>query len=224
MTVTTESKSKSKSKSTSLLNSIFKEKRNKDEKSTTKNENVNESNESKNNSLSNLFNVSSNFPDRPNISISKSNTSKTPKIDKKNTQDTKKQIVKGGKKRVRDIKRQGKKSSTSVERINEEETKPAKVKDANMNDETKAKGSPNDVETKNDKNQDERTIFVGNLPLSISRKQLASIFKQCGRVDSTRLRSILPTGVKLPPERKGQQVSNEFCLLKEEAGSGKLWT
>ena len=52
-----------------------------------------------------------------------------------------------------------------------------------------------------------RTLFVGNLPTSISRKALASIFKSCGTVVSARLRSVAVTGVKLPPEQAGNQVS-----------------
>jgi RNA recognition motif. (a.k.a. RRM, RBD, or RNP domain) len=55
-------------------------------------------------------------------------------------------------------------------------------------------------------NVDERTIFVGNLPLTITRKSLANIFKSCGNVESSRLRSVAAAGVKLPTERAGDQV------------------
>ena len=54
--------------------------------------------------------------------------------------------------------------------------------------------------------ESERTIFVGNLPVDITRKALASIFKPCGTVLSTRLRSVAVSGVKLPPEQAGNQV------------------
>lgn len=59
----------------------------------------------------------------------------------------------------------------------------------------------------------DRTIFVGNLPLSITRKQLAQIFKHCGRVHSTRIRSQSVTGVKLPPQQKGNQnLMRKVCV------------
>jgi hypothetical protein len=59
------------------------------------------------------------------------------------------------------------------------------------------------------KEEEERTIFVGNLPPDISRRSLAGIFKSCGTVASTRLRSIAVAGVKLPPEQAGNQVREE---------------
>ena len=55
--------------------------------------------------------------------------------------------------------------------------------------------------------EEERTIFVGNLPPDISRKALAGIFKECGKVASSRLRSVAVAGVKLPPSQVGNQVS-----------------
>lgn len=52
---------------------------------------------------------------------------------------------------------------------------------------------------------EERTIFVGNLPIDTTRKSLANIFKPCGKVESCRLRSVAAAGVKLPTERAGDQ-------------------
>ncbi len=70
--------------------------------------------------------------------------------------------------------------------------------------------SPENATTKKTKEElkeeEERTIFVGNLPPDISRRSLAGIFKRCGIVASTRLRSIAVAGVKLPPEQAGNQV------------------
>lgn len=63
-----------------------------------------------------------------------------------------------------------------------------------------------------------RTLFVGNLPTSISRKALASIFKSCGTVVSARLRSVAVTGVKLPPEQAG----NQNMMRKVCANTGKV--
>jgi nucleolar protein 12 len=69
-----------------------------------------------------------------------------------------------------------------------------------------------------DKSEEERTVFVGNLPPNISRKALASIFKECGKVSSSRLRSIAVAGVKLPPN----QVGNQNLMRKVCANTGKL--
>ena len=69
-----------------------------------------------------------------------------------------------------------------------------------------------------DKSEEERTIFVGNLPSNISRKALASIFKECGKVSSSRLRSVAVAGIKLPPD----QVGNQNLMRKVCANTGKL--
>ena len=69
-----------------------------------------------------------------------------------------------------------------------------------------------------DKTEEKRTIFVGNLPSDISRKALASIFKDCGKVSTSRLRSIAVAGVKLPPN----QVGNQNLMRKVCANTGKL--
>ena len=59
---------------------------------------------------------------------------------------------------------------------------------------------------RNDDNDvEERTIFVGNLPLHTTRKSLSKIFHDCGPIVSTRIRSVAVTGVKLPPSHAGNQ-------------------
>ena len=65
--------------------------------------------------------------------------------------------------------------------------------------------SKNDPEK--DKDAEERTIFVGNLPLTTTRKTLAALFRDCGPVASCRIRSIPVTGIKLPKEQSGNQTS-----------------
>ena len=52
---------------------------------------------------------------------------------------------------------------------------------------------------------DERTVFVGNLPLHMTRKALHRLFTDCGRIASTRIRSVAAAGVKLPPSQAGNQ-------------------
>jgi hypothetical protein len=59
-----------------------------------------------------------------------------------------------------------------------------------------------------------RTIFVGNLPLeTTTRKSLKALFSNCGKVESVRLRGLPTTGVKLPPQLAGNQVSRERLAL-----------
>ena len=57
------------------------------------------------------------------------------------------------------------------------------------------------------------TIFVGNLPPSTTRRSLATMFKSCGKVESSRLRSIAVEGVKLPPDKAGDQnLMRKVCV------------
>ncbi len=66
--------------------------------------------------------------------------------------------------------------------------------------------------------EEKRTVFVGNLPADITRRALAGIFKPCGEVASSRLRSVAVAGVKLPPEQAGnQKLMRQVC-----ANTGKL--
>ena len=61
----------------------------------------------------------------------------------------------------------------------------------------------------NSNNVKDRTIFVGNLPLvTTTRKSLAKLFRGCGPIESTRIRSVpvvLGVGVKLPQSMAGNQ-------------------
>lgn len=73
-----------------------------------------------------------------------------------------------------------------------------------------------------------RTIFVGNLPITVKRKQLNRLFSQYGEVDSVRLRSVpldLESKKKLPRKAaviKGVVSSdrggtNAYVVFKEQA-------
>lgn len=62
------------------------------------------------------------------------------------------------------------------------------------------------------KEQNNRTVFVGNLPSFTTRKMLRSLFVDCGKVQSTRLRSLAVTSVKLPPNQAGnQKLMRKVC-------------
>ena len=46
--------------------------------------------------------------------------------------------------------------------------------------------------------KDERTVFVGNLPLTVTKKNIKKLFMQCGRVESLRFRSMAIAPGRLP--------------------------
>ncbi|KAL7573731.1 hypothetical protein ACA910_007768 [Epithemia clementina (nom. ined.)] len=56
-----------------------------------------------------------------------------------------------------------------------------------------------------DADGDDRTVFVGNLPNTFTRKMLEKLFRPCGPIESTRIRSVATTGVKLPQASAGNQ-------------------
>lgn len=54
---------------------------------------------------------------------------------------------------------------------------------------------------------DARTIFVGNLPVSFAtkRRRLHTLFSECGKIQSVRIRNVATKGVKLPEHQAGNQ-------------------
>jgi nucleolar protein 12 len=84
------------------------------------------------------------------------------------------------------------------------EREPMKeAKDATATEEADEKKASDADDDKD--NVEERTVFVGNLPIDTTRKSLASMFKKCGKVESSRLRSVAAIGVKIPASRAGDQ-------------------
>jgi nucleolar protein 12 len=65
--------------------------------------------------------------------------------------------------------------------------------------------SPRNGGKANNEDVDERTIFVGNLPVCVTRKALIKLFQPCGKVESARIRSVAVAGIKLPPHQAGNQ-------------------
>jgi len=96
-------------------------------------------------------------------------------------------------------------ASTSLEVEDDLSTSP----DETAATPTTTKKTPEELKVEED-----RTIFVGNLPPDITRREMAGIFKPCGSVASTRLRSMAVAGVKLPPEQAGNQVSVTLCCTQ----------
>ena len=91
-----------------------------------------------------------------------------------------------------DAQKKKRKEPKSVEKAQDAATKET--------DDTKASDDDDDKD-----NVEERTVFVGNLPVDTTRKSLASMFKKCGKVESSRLRSVAAMGVKIPASRAGDQ-------------------
>jgi nucleolar protein 12 len=78
--------------------------------------------------------------------------------------------------------------------------------DLNASDKEDQKNHEADNDDEEEVNQ--RTVFVGNLPFSTTRKALAKLFADCGAIQSTRIRNVATTtitAVKLPPEHAGKQ-------------------
>eukprot|EP00977_Amphora_coffeiformis_P006018 scaffold1291_cov136-Amphora_coffeaeformis.AAC.7 len=65
---------------------------------------------------------------------------------------------------------------------------------------------------------DDRTVFVGNLPVGTTRKDLQRYFRECGKIRSTRLRSVatdMEKAVKLPPHQAGNQKLVQQILVNQ---------
>ena len=75
--------------------------------------------------------------------------------------------------------------------------------------------------------RDSRTVFVGNIPSTSTKKQILRMFKTCGKVESVRLRSLQIKEGKLPKKvavRRHKQLTEESTFnayvvysLEEEA-------
>lgn len=79
--------------------------------------------------------------------------------------------------------------------------------------------------------RDTRTVFVGNLPPSVTRRKLKHLFSPHGKVESVRLRSIVVEKGKLPvrvAKRKQQQICsstiNAYVVFTEDEHAQKALT
>jgi nucleolar protein 12 len=130
--------------------------------------------------LSNLFQKTSALPDRPQHEP----ISKPPAKRKSAEEDDEPKKKKRKKERKKPKEDE---DTTEKEKTDDKEEGPSNEKEQEVTDE-------------------DRTVFVGNLPLSgTNRKSLASLFKDCGPVASARIRSVPVKGIKLPAERAGDQ-------------------
>lgn len=158
--------------------------------------------EKKEGSLSNLFDSSSSsLPAAPN---------------NVNFTETAAERIKREKKEEKRRKRKANLEKTNVDTssipkvLEEIKEKKRKTKTANEGKSNDDKIQTDGVETTSDiaevsSDDEARTVFVGNLPLEITRKQLETIFRECGKIKSSRLRSFGTSGVKVAPEHSGNQ-------------------
>lgn len=141
-----------------------------------------------------LFEKSEALPERPQHKSRPPPKRKKPKKDGKdsNNEGENDQTEKKRKKKKR-------KSDSNDAEIGEKENETT-----SNNDESKDKPEPKD---------EERTIFVGNLPLATTRKGLAALFRECGPVASSRIRSVPVTSIKLPQDQAGnQKMMRKVCV------------
>lgn len=145
--------------------------------------------------LLNIFEASSALPDRPQHKPLPRKKKQKKKVEER--VETSDEAEPSKKKRKRNKDDQG------------EDNEDTERKDAGSKNDERNGESIENGESANEKeppSADDRTIFVGNLPLDTTRNSLKSIFTKCGKVESTRLRSIATTGVKVAPEQKGNQA------------------
>ncbi|XP_005345961.1 RNA-binding protein 34 [Microtus ochrogaster] len=77
--------------------------------------------------------------------------------------------------------------------------------------------------------KNERTVFVGNLPVTCNKKKLKSFFKEYGQIESVRFRSVMPAEGTLTKKlaaikRKfhpDQKSINAYVVFKEENAAAK---
>lgn len=77
--------------------------------------------------------------------------------------------------------------------------------------------------------KNERTVFVGNLPVTCKKKKLKSFFKEYGQIESVRFRSVMPAEGTLTKKlaaikRKfhpDQKSINAYVVFKDESSAAK---
>jgi len=95
---------------------------------------------------------------------------------------------------VNEIEGSTEKPETEEKQVNKTNTRPEKKK-------THAQRMSED--------EKQRTIFVGNLPTSVTRRDIVKVFKEAGEIDTVRLRSIVPSKVKL--SKKVASIKKEIA-------------
>ncbi|XP_060068431.1 RNA-binding protein 34-like [Ylistrum balloti] len=99
-----------------------------------------------------------------------------------------------------------KRTDTKKERSkSEKETKRKEEIESSRN--SREKQRKNRKKSVQDKTRDLRTVFVGNWPLSLQKKDLRKLFKTCGKIDSVRFRC---------PPTKDPRISKKVISIKRD--------
>ncbi|KAM6177362.1 RNA-binding protein 34 [Erethizon dorsatum] len=124
------------------------------------------------------------------------------------------------------LQKQGQKGKNSLSSVNVAGRKVLEDVDHNF-DGSQRKKIPINQEEERLKN--ERTVFVGNLPVTCNKKKLKSFFKEYGQIESVRFRSLIPAeGTvskklaaikrKIHPDQKN---INAYVVFKDESAATK---
>lgn len=109
-------------------------------------------------------------------------------------------------------KRKSKKERKSIPESNEEQesiSEPNEEQESisepeeeqkSISEPKKEQKSKREPKKKFDFERNSRTIFVGNLPKTLDQKDVAKLFKDCGPVETARIRSIVAAKEKLAPK------------------------
>ncbi|XP_006623932.1 RNA-binding protein 34-like isoform X1 [Apis dorsata] len=93
-------------------------------------------------------------------------------------------------------------SDEEEEEEGEEENKVQKNSSSNKNNKISMDTSLEEIK------EDEKTIFVGNLPKDVTKKKLKKLFKQFGKIDTIRLRGKIAKSVNVP--KRVAAIKNEL--------------
>ncbi|XP_012372270.1 RNA-binding protein 34 [Octodon degus] len=123
------------------------------------------------------------------------------------------------------LQKQGQKGKKSQSTVN---VAGRKVLDVDHNlDGSQRKKIP--VNQEEEKLKNERTVFVGNLPVTCNKKKLKSFFKEYGQIESVRFRSLIPAegtvSKKLAAIKRtihpDQKNINAYVVFKDECAATK---
>eukprot|EP00457_Paulinella_chromatophora_P006355 gb/GEZN01006373.1/.p1 GENE.gb/GEZN01006373.1/~~gb/GEZN01006373.1/.p1 ORF type:complete len:481 (+),score=91.34 gb/GEZN01006373.1/:41-1483(+) len=103
-----------------------------------------------------------------------------------------------------------------------------KPESADENQGKESKSMAEGHEEEDDEAREKRTIFVGNVPLDIKKKDLVAFFVEFGEIESVRLRSISFSNPKLPRKaalakkafHEARDTCNAYVVFKDEASVG----
>ncbi|XP_075851591.1 RNA-binding protein 34 isoform X2 [Microcebus murinus] len=68
------------------------------------------------------------------------------------------------------------------------------------------------INQEEERSKNERTVFVGNLPVTCNKKKLKSFFKEYGQIESVRFRSLDKSAATKALKRNGTQIADGFRI------------